>query len=138
MQIRKKAALMAAAAGAMVIGTAGGASAYGFGPLLGSSGGIQSNSCDTHTGTTMITGMAAPTGDENIGSDCVNFTNSGASQSNDCDTATGTTMLTGGASPTGDVRVGSNCANIAIKSPENKNKNKAKKSKKSHRRGHSY
>ncbi|KAK1180451.1 hypothetical protein B7755_021265 [Streptomyces sp. NBS 14/10] len=136
MQIGKKAALMAAAAGAMVIGTAGGASAYGVGPLFGSSGGVQSNSCDTHTGTTMLTGMAAPTGDQNIGSDCVNFTNSGASQINDCDTATGTTMLTGGAAPSGDVHIGSKCANVALQSSAHENKNK--KSKKSNRRGHSY
>ncbi|MFD8386489.1 hypothetical protein ACFV2X_49705 [Streptomyces sp. NPDC059679] len=140
MQIRKKAALMAAAAGAMVIGTASGASAYGFGPLLGSSGGVQSNSCDTSTGSTMQTGMAAGTGDQKIGSDCINFTNSGAVlQSNDCDTTTGTTMLTGGASPTGDITIGSNCANVALQSTSNnkKNNNKGKKSKKSHR-GHSY
>ncbi|MES4906205.1 MULTISPECIES: hypothetical protein [unclassified Streptomyces] len=137
MQIGKKAALMAAAAGAMVIGTAGGASAYGFGPLLGSSGGIQSNSCDTNTGNTMLTGMAAPTGDQNVGSDCINFTNAPVVlQSNDCDTRTGNTMTTGGAAPTGDVRVGSNCANIAVKSPEN-NKNKNKKHEKKNR-GHSY
>ncbi|MGY0059657.1 hypothetical protein ACWY4P_24400 [Streptomyces sp. LZ34] len=132
---------MAAAAGAMVIGTAGAASAYGFGPLVGSSGGIQSNSCDTHTGTTTDPGLAAPTGDINIGSDCINFTNSGAAiQANDCDTATGTTTVAGGAAPTGDIEIGSNCTNIALAQNGNGNKsnNKGKKSKKSNRRGHSY
>lgn len=139
MQIGKKAALMAAAAGAMVIGTTGAASAYGFGPLLGSSGGVQSNSCDTQTGTTIITGAAAPTGDTSIGSDCINFTNSGSGiQANDCDTATGTTTNTGGGAPTGDIAIGSKCANIALQNNVREHNNKGKKSKKSNRRGHSY
>lgn len=140
MQIGKKAALMAAAAGAMVIGTTGAASAYGFGPLVGSNGGVQANSCDTSTGTTLITGAGAPTGDTSIGSDCINFTNSpGVFQANDCDTATGTTTNTGGAAPTGDITIGSKCANVALQStPYEKKEKKNKSKKKSHHRGHSY
>lgn len=141
MQIGKKAALMAAAAGAMVIGTAGGASAHGFGPLLGSSGSIQSNSCDTSTGTTLIQGALAPTGDTAIGSDCVNFNNTGAGiQANDCDTRTGTTTNTGGMAPTGDINIGSKCANIALQPEvrEHEHKNKNKKHNKKNHRGHGY
>ncbi|MGW3567260.1 hypothetical protein ACWDSL_25930 [Streptomyces sp. NPDC000941] len=130
---------MAAAAGAMVIGTAGASSAYGFGPLVGSNGGVQSNSCDTSTGSTVITGALAPTGDTSIGSDCINFTNTpSVIQANDCDTATGTTTNTGGGAPTGDIAIGSKCANVALQSPVHENKNKGKKSKKSNRRGHGY
>ncbi|MEU5611707.1 hypothetical protein ACI2L4_28335 [Streptomyces sparsogenes] len=142
MQIGKKAALMAAAAGAMVIGTAGGASAHGFGPLFGGGGAIQSNSCDTNTGAIATTGSVSSTGEVNVGSDCVNFTNSGAvAQSNDCDVTTGPIATTGNPSPTGDLNVGRPCTNIALaeKGTAPKNSNKGKKSnKKSHHRGHRY
>ncbi|MDX3231173.1 hypothetical protein [Streptomyces sp. ME19-01-6] len=129
MQIGKKAALMAAAAGAIVIGTAGGASAYG--PLFGSGGAVQSNSCDTTTGMIATTGNVSSTGDVNVGSDCVNFTNSGAvAQSNDCDVTTGPIATTGNPSPAGEVNVGRPCTNIALAQPGNGNKAK-KSSKKS-------
>src|SRR4051812_30264774 len=115
MQIGKKAALMAAAAGAIVIGTAGGASAYGYGPLFGSGGTIQSNDCDTATGPIPTTGSVSSTGDINAGSDCTNFTNSAAAvQRNDCDTTTGAIATTGNPSPTGDINVGRPCTNIAL------------------------
>ncbi|NEW74728.1 hypothetical protein [Streptomyces rhizosphaericus] len=111
MNIGKKAVLLTAAAGALVIGGAGGALANANDDLI-----VQLNSCETATGTTTNTGAAAPTGDVNIGSDCINFTNTGGSvvQANDCDTATGTTVITGGMAPTGDTNIGSKCANIAV------------------------
>ncbi|MGO4753039.1 hypothetical protein AB4212_31260 [Streptomyces sp. 2MCAF27] len=62
MQISKKAAVMAVAAGAMVIGAAGATSAYGAD--------VQSSSCDTETGSTVNDIKGAPTGDINIGSTC--------------------------------------------------------------------
>ncbi|GAA0967804.1 hypothetical protein [Streptomyces rhizosphaericus] len=34
---------------------------------------FQSNDCDTATGTTASTGGAAPSGDINIGSSCINY-----------------------------------------------------------------
>ncbi|EFL24367.1 hypothetical protein SSOG_04081 [Streptomyces himastatinicus ATCC 53653] len=112
MNIGKKAILLTAAAGTLVIGGAGGALAYGNGDHVS-----QSNKCDTETGLTATGGFTlAPTGDVAIGSDCINFTNTGAvSQSNDCDTSTGVDV-TGGATlaPEGDLDIGSNCANIAI------------------------
>ncbi|ATL84391.1 vacuolar carboxypeptidase Y [Streptomyces malaysiensis subsp. malaysiensis] len=109
--------MAAAAAGTMVVGAAGSASAHGLFPQ---SSGAQRNLCDTAVGTTTNTGGAAPTGDIDLGSDCVNFTNSSGSvvQANDCDTATGTTLITGAAAPTGDTTIGSNCANIAIDEPD--------------------
>ncbi|MFI1337127.1 hypothetical protein ACH4U7_44870 [Streptomyces sp. NPDC020845] len=136
MQIGKKAALMAAAAGAIVIGTAGGASAYGFGPLIGG-GAIQSNDCDTTTGAIPTTGNVSGNGDINVGSECTNFTNSAAvAQRNDCDVTTGPIAATGNPSPTGDINVGRPCTNIAL--AQNGNGNKAKKSSKKSHRGHSY
>ncbi|MEU8873662.1 hypothetical protein AB0D24_21315 [Streptomyces javensis] len=111
MNIGKKAVLLTAAAGALVIGGAGGALANANDDFI-----VQLNSCDTATGTTTNTGAAAPTGDLDLGSDCINFTNSSGSvvQANDCDTTTGTTVIMGGMAPTGDTNIGSNCANIAV------------------------
>ncbi|MER7795490.1 hypothetical protein [Streptomyces sp. NPDC097640] len=135
MQIGKKAAIMAAAAGAMVIGTTGAASAHGFGSLLGSHGGIQSNSCDTSTGITANVGILAPTGDQEIGSDCLNVNNgSAAIQANDCDTRTGITANVAGVAPTGDQEIGSKCANVSVQQEGREHK---KKNKKNHR-GHGY
>ncbi|MFI0736054.1 hypothetical protein ACH4S9_44835 [Streptomyces sp. NPDC021225] len=139
MQIGKKAALMAAAAGAMVIGTTGAASAHGFGSLLGSHGGIQSNSCDTSTGITANVGILAPTGDQEIGSDCVNASNNGAAiQANDCDTRTGITANVAGVAPTGDQEIGSKCANIAVQQEEREHENRKHKKNKKNHRGHGY
>lgn len=112
MNIGKKAALLTAAAGALVFAGAGAASAHNFGHELGA---IQNNTCDTATGAIASTGVAAPTGEINVGADCVNFTNSGAAfQNNDCDTATGPIIALGTAAPTGDINVGAQCANIAV------------------------
>ncbi|QLH23191.1 hypothetical protein [Streptomyces sp. Rer75] len=117
MNIGKKAALLTAAAGALVFVGAGAASAHNFGSDLGA---IQTNTCDTATGAIASTGVAAPTGEINVGSDCINFTNSGAVfQSNDCDTAAGPIVALGTAAPTGDINVGSNCANIAVDDSQN-------------------
>ncbi|WP_055545474.1 hypothetical protein [Streptomyces sp. NBRC 110028] len=111
MNIGKKAALLTAAAGALVIVGSTGASANNW----LSSGTTQSNSCDTATGSIYLGSITGPTGDTNIGSDCVNFTNSRAAvQSNDCDTATGPITIGGISGPTGDLDVGSKCANIAL------------------------
>src|SRR4051794_14644522 len=89
MQIGKKVALMAAAAaGTMVVGGAGSASAHGLFPQ--DSGARQSNACETNIGPFTTVANLAPPGEVNPNPDCVNVTNSAAvSQSNDCDTTTG-------------------------------------------------
>ncbi|MGW3567261.1 hypothetical protein ACWDSL_25935 [Streptomyces sp. NPDC000941] len=65
MRIGKKAAVMAVAAGAMVIGIAGATSAYGVD--------AQSNSCETETGSTVNDIKTAPTGDIGLVSTCTNI-----------------------------------------------------------------
>ena len=119
MKIGKKAALMTAAAGAMVIGTAGGASAYGLGGLTGGNNGVtQANACDTATSAIITGAVTAPSGVLDVASDCVNFTNShAATQVNDCDTATGPVTTAAALAPTDDIELGSNCTNIAIADP---------------------
>ena len=108
MNIGKKAIFLTAAAGALVIGGAGSALAHD-----GYTG--QTNHCDTATGVIASVGGAAPTGDINIGADCINYTDSGATyQGNDCDTATGLIAPIGAVAPTGDVSVGAKCGNIAV------------------------
>ncbi|MER6143747.1 hypothetical protein ABT174_27495 [Streptomyces sparsogenes] len=132
---------MAAAAGAIIIGTAGGASAYGNGPLFGSGGAIQRNDCDTTTGAIPSTGSVSGTGEINVGSACTNFTNSAAAvQSNDCDVRTGPIATTGNVGPTGDINIGRPCTNIALAENaknEHKNENGKKNNKKS-QRGYGY
>ncbi|MGW2330595.1 hypothetical protein ACWC5C_33275 [Streptomyces sp. NPDC001700] len=110
---------MTAAAGAMVIGTAGGASAYGLGGLTGGNNGVtQANSCDTATSAIITGAVLAPSGVLDVASDCVNFTNSkAATQVNDCDTATGPITTLPAVAPTDDIELGSNCTNIAIAEP---------------------
>ncbi|MEU8825882.1 hypothetical protein [Streptomyces sp. NPDC048636] len=112
MNIGKKAILLTAAAGALVIGGAGSALAHNGGDGFVA----QLNHCDTATGTIATVGGAAPTGDINVGADCINFTNSSGNvfQSNECDTATGTIAPVAGLAPVGDVNIGSNCTNIAV------------------------
>ncbi|MGW5692568.1 hypothetical protein ACWEWX_16795 [Streptomyces asiaticus] len=83
MQIAKKAALVAATAGALALLGTGTAAANGYGgsdrstttptSFDVSSFIFQSNDCDTATGTTLSTGGAAPSGDINIGSSCINY-----------------------------------------------------------------
>ncbi|KUL46851.1 MULTISPECIES: hypothetical protein [Streptomyces violaceusniger group] len=118
MQIGKKVALMAAAAaGTMVVGGAGSASASGLFPHTG--GATQLNSCGLDQGAIAQVGGAAPTRDITTGADCVNFTNGGAAfQANDCDTTTGAIAQMGGASPSGDINVGADCTNIALDEPD--------------------
>jgi hypothetical protein len=108
MDLGKKAALMAATAGALVAGGAGGASAYGFGHS-----GAQINRCDSE----FISDVVAPVGPV-IGlpphSDCVNI-GKGTVQVNDCDT----TFISGVAfAPVAPVKfdddAGSQCANISL------------------------
>ena len=110
MNIGKKAIFLTAAAGALVVGGAGGALAHGNGTA------VQTNHCDTATGAITSVGGAAPTGDINIGADCINYTNTGAAtfQSNECDTATGVIAPVGAAAPTGDINVGATCTNISV------------------------
>jgi len=119
MKIGKKAALMTAAAGAMVIGTAGGASAYGLGGLTGGNNGVsQANSCDTATSAIITGAVTAPSGVLDVASDCVNFTNGGAAyQGNDCDTSTGPVTTAAALAPTDDIELGANCTNIALADP---------------------
>ncbi|MET7935930.1 hypothetical protein [Streptomyces sp. NPDC005322] len=111
MNIGKKAILLTAAAGALVIGGAGGALANGNDDFV-----VQLNHCDTATGPITQVGGGAPTGDIEVGADCINFTNSHGSvfQANDCDTATGAVTQVGGLAPTGDINAGANCTNIAV------------------------
>ncbi|MFJ4636306.1 hypothetical protein ACIP69_11780 [Streptomyces hygroscopicus] len=112
MNIGKKAILLTAAAGSLVIGGAGGALAHANNDFI-----AQLNHCDTSTGAISQLGGAAPTGNIEVGADCVNFTNvttGSVIQANDCDTATGPILQTGGASPTRDVNVGAKCTNIAV------------------------
>ncbi|GAA1087339.1 hypothetical protein JBF12_26920 [Streptomyces javensis] len=83
MQIAKKAALLAATAGALALLGTGTAAANGYGGSDRSSTTptsfdvssfiFQSNDCDTATGTTLSTAVAGPTGDMKIGSTCANI-----------------------------------------------------------------
>ncbi|MFD7506794.1 hypothetical protein [Streptomyces sp. NPDC059850] len=118
MNIGKKVAVLAATAGALVLGSAGGASAHGgyggFDPF----GTIQTNACDTAVGTIVEGAVTAPSGDINIASNCINFTSGTAAvQSNECDTAVGTIVGAAALAPTGDTTIGSNCTNIATGTP---------------------
>ncbi|MCP9206664.1 hypothetical protein [Streptomyces cucumeris] len=112
MNIGKKAFFLTAAAGSLVVSGAAGAMALGN---TNSGWVAQSNHCDTNVGDVATVGGLAPTGDVNVGSDCINFTNRGAAlQSNECETSTGVIAPIGAAAPTGDVNIGSKCANIAV------------------------
>lgn len=114
MNIGKKVAVLAVTAGALVMGSAAGASAHGFGGF-DPFGAIQSNTCDVATGAIAAASVAAPTGEINVGNDCVNFTQGTAAvQSNDCDAATGPIASISGTAPTGDINVGNRCTNIAL------------------------
>ncbi|MEV6127663.1 hypothetical protein AB0M05_12690 [Streptomyces violaceusniger] len=80
MQIAKKAALLAATAGTLVLLGTGTAAAYGNGSSADvptsinlSSFIFQSNDCDTSTGITSSLGGAAASGDMEIGSTCANL-----------------------------------------------------------------
>ncbi|MBU3866554.1 hypothetical protein KN815_21545 [Streptomyces sp. 4503] len=85
MQIAKKAALVAATAGALALlgtGTAAAGGGYGGGSdrnagaptsLDVSSFIFQSNHCNTSTGTTLSSAVGAPTGEMKIGSTCANI-----------------------------------------------------------------
>ncbi|MFD8514498.1 hypothetical protein ACFV27_26330 [Streptomyces antimycoticus] len=79
MQIAKKAALLAATAGALALLGTGTAAANGsdrnadIPPTINLSSFIfQSNECDTAAGATTHVGGAAPTGETKIGSTCLN------------------------------------------------------------------
>ncbi|MCQ8187248.1 hypothetical protein [Streptomyces rugosispiralis] len=84
MQIAKKAALVAATAGALALLGTGTAAANGYGggserntstptSFDISSFIFQSNHCNTSTGTTLSTATAGPTGEMKIGSTCANI-----------------------------------------------------------------
>lgn len=88
MILGKKAALLTAAAGALVLVGAGGASAHGFGQLLGQ-GPEQSNECSTQPiiGSVVVATPLTPTGDITHDTTCVNYQDQSAGeQSNHCDT----------------------------------------------------
>ncbi|WP_354641157.1 hypothetical protein [Kitasatospora camelliae] len=116
MQLGKKATVLSAVAGALVLAGSGSASAQGLGDLFGGHGGSsQSNECSTSTGSVLNTATTAQTGDLEFSSNCINYDETGrAHQSNACDTATGTTALTDLLAPTGEIETSSNCANIAV------------------------
>ncbi|MGW5441946.1 hypothetical protein [Streptomyces asiaticus] len=83
MQIAKKAALLAATAGALALLGTGTAAADGYGGSDRSTGAptsfdvssfiFQSNKCDTAAGATTHGAVAGPTGDIKIGSTCANI-----------------------------------------------------------------
>ncbi|MCQ8187249.1 hypothetical protein [Streptomyces rugosispiralis] len=78
MQIAKKAALLAATAGAFALLGTGTAAADGYGSDVPTSFKLssvifQDNHCNTSTGTTSSIGGVGPSGDMTIGSNCVNF-----------------------------------------------------------------
>ncbi|MFF7649129.1 hypothetical protein ACFZCY_04600 [Streptomyces sp. NPDC007983] len=117
MNIGKKVAVLTVAAGALVLGSAGGASAHGYGGF-DPFGAYQGNTCDTSTGAIVATSVGAATGDITAASNCLNFTQGiAAYQGNDCDTATGPIAAVSGTAPTGGITVGSNCTNIAYGTP---------------------
>ncbi|WP_432040606.1 hypothetical protein [Streptomyces cucumeris] len=105
MNIGKK-VFLGAAAGALIIGSAASASAYGNSSLT------RASHCDTTVGDVATVGGVAPTGDVNIGAECVS-TGSADLQANQCDTTTGVIAPVGVAAPTGDINIGSKCANLA-------------------------
>jgi len=112
--IGKKVAVLTVAAGALVLGSAGGASAHGFGGF-DPFGTVQTNKCYSGAGAIIAAAGAAPTGEVTIDSSCLNYTNGTAAvQSNDCGTGTGPITHIGGAAPTGNTSVTSNCTNIAL------------------------
>ncbi|WP_055545470.1 hypothetical protein [Streptomyces sp. NBRC 110028] len=114
MNIGKKLAVLTVAAGALVLGSAGGASAHGFGGF-DPFGAIQTNSCDTAVGPIVNTAVGATTGDISFSGNCLNYTQGTAAiQANDCDTSTGLVTNIGGLASSGDITGGSNCTNIAL------------------------
>ncbi|WP_354641156.1 hypothetical protein [Kitasatospora camelliae] len=113
MHLGKKAALLGAVAGTLVLGAGGVANACGH--HSAPRGSTQSNECSTSTGSVLNTATTAQTGDLEFSSNCINYDETGrAHQSNECDTATGTTALTDLLAPTGEIETSSNCANIAV------------------------
>ncbi|MEV0535636.1 hypothetical protein [Kitasatospora sp. NPDC050463] len=90
MNVGKKAAFLAAAAGALVLVGAGGASADGIGHLTGHKGVEQSNECSTRplVGDVVVATPLTPASDITHETTCVNVSENGAeSQSNHCDTS---------------------------------------------------
>ena len=114
MNIGKKVAVLTVAAGALVLGGAGGASAHGYGGF-DPFGTIQTNSCKTAAGPIANTAVGATTGDIGIDANCLNYTyGTAAVQSNDCGTATGAIVNVGGLASSGDINAAANCQNIAL------------------------
>jgi len=112
--IGKKVAVLAVAAGALVLGSAGGASAHGYGGF-DPFGTVQTNSCDTAAGPIVNTAVGATTGDISVNPNCLNYTNGTvAYQGNDCDTSTGLITNIGGLAGSGDISAAGNCSNIAL------------------------
>ncbi|MEU8875507.1 hypothetical protein AB0D24_31035 [Streptomyces javensis] len=83
MQIAKKAALLAATAGTLVLLGTGTAAANGYGG--------SDRSADVPTSINLSSFIF---------------------QSNDCDTLNGGAYSVGGAAPSGDIKIGSTCANV--------------------------
>ncbi|WP_247617132.1 hypothetical protein [Streptomyces sp. MK37H] len=90
MQIAKKAALLAATAGTLVLLGTGTAAANGYGGGQSGYGGGSERSAGAPTSFDIDTFIF---------------------QSNDCDTATGSIWSWGGAAPSGDINVGATCLN---------------------------
>ncbi|MEV0535638.1 hypothetical protein [Kitasatospora sp. NPDC050463] len=110
MNVGKRAALLMAAAGALVLVGAGGASARGIGDLFGS-GVEQSNACSTAPG---ILASAGPL-DAEYDTNCINIDVSGhgaSEQSNNCSTAPAAATLTGLVG-TSSLKYHTNCINFA-------------------------
>ncbi|MFI0817362.1 hypothetical protein ACH4TX_12800 [Streptomyces sp. NPDC021098] len=116
MNIGKKLAVLTVAAGTLVLGSAGAASAAhhgggGFDPF----GTIQVNNCETATAPIVNTAVGATTGDIGISPNCVNYTyGTSAYQENNCGTATGLITNIGGLASSGDINAGGSCSNVAL------------------------
>ncbi|MEV0535639.1 hypothetical protein [Kitasatospora sp. NPDC050463] len=113
MNVGKKAAFLTAAAGALVLVGAGGASAHGFGHLFGQEGVEQSNTCSTAPGVLALTGLAP---DIEYDTNCLNVDASGggaSEQSNNCSTAPQAATLTGLLAPAPEIEYNTSCVNLA-------------------------
>ncbi|MFI6845889.1 hypothetical protein OG535_17025 [Kitasatospora sp. NBC_00085] len=115
MNVGKKAAFLTAAAGALVLVGAGGASAHGFGHLFGQEGVEQSNTCSTAPGVLAVTGTLTP--ELEYDTNCLNVDASGggaSEQSNNCSTAPQAATLTGLLAPAPKLEYPTECTNVAF------------------------
>ncbi|MFI6845886.1 hypothetical protein OG535_17010 [Kitasatospora sp. NBC_00085] len=121
MIIGKKAAFLTAAAGALILAGASGASACGpdgghpSHPSHHVGGSVeQSNTCSTAPGVLALTGLSP---DIEYDTNCLNVDASGggaSEQSNNCSTAPQAATLTGLLAPAPEIEYNTNCTNVAF------------------------